>query len=133
MSPIDADDIVDRYRRDRFVVVADLFEAENNELEPNHSAERPRVRRIRTLLRQHLTFARAVRLRALLVLLRPLLGPAIQFDTSKLSVEVEKSGSPVEWHQGWARLPQPPATHQGSVYEKQRDAPSPYFPTTEGR
>jgi phytanoyl-CoA hydroxylase len=122
--------IVETYRRDGVVVVenllddttrlrmkqvlADLVEASRRierhdvvyDLEPGHSAEQPRVRRIK---KPHLVdpvFAEFMRSPPLLAVLSALLGASgVRLHNSKLNLKAPEYGSPVEWHQDWAFYP----------------------------
>jgi phytanoyl-CoA hydroxylase len=120
---------VERYNRDGFIVVADVLSkdevaglrqatddlieksrtvAAHNEvydLEPGHSGERPRVRRIKTPDKWDSRFAAVVGHPGIIDCLKALWGPNIRFDTSKLNLKTAGFGSPVEWHQDWAFYP----------------------------
>ena len=120
---------VARYRRDGYLVVPDVLGAseiadlrrvteefvqasrrvtthtEVFDLEPGHSAEEPRLRRIKTPSKFHEVYARMVRHPKILALLAALWGPNIRFDLSKLNLKAAGFGSPVEWHQDWAFYP----------------------------
>jgi ectoine hydroxylase-related dioxygenase (phytanoyl-CoA dioxygenase family) len=156
---------LDRYERDGFIVVPDvLSDAEvaslreatdefvaksrmtnaHNEvfdLEPGHSVETPRVRRIKTPDRWDPRFAAMVRHPGIITCLQALWGESVRFDTSKLNMKAAGFGSPVEWHQDWAFYPHTnddlaavgimiddidaengpllvvPGTHRGPVYD----------------
>jgi ectoine hydroxylase-related dioxygenase (phytanoyl-CoA dioxygenase family) len=122
--------LIDRYRRDGFVVVeallddvtrnrmkqvlADLVERSRGvaqhdavyDLEPTHSREQPRVRRIKKPHLVHPVFAEFMRSPALLAVLSALLGPSgVRLHGSKLNLKAPQIGSPVEWHQDWAFYP----------------------------
>lgn len=120
---------VARYREDGFVVVenvlsqedvADLrrvtdelveksrFVREHNDiydLEPTHSPQEPRVRRIKTPQLQHAVYDRIMRHPNILAVLQKLVSPAIRFDTAKLNMKAAGYGAAVEWHQDWAFYP----------------------------
>lgn len=120
---------IDAYHRDGFIVVENVFSpAEIDELrdvtddfveqsrnvtehtdvydlEPGHSAEQPRVRRIKTPHAQHEAYRKAVHNERVLDVLRPLIGDAIKFDESKLNLKEAGFGAAVEWHQDWAFYP----------------------------
>lgn len=94
-------------------VLADLVERSRDvrthddvyDLEPGHTREDPRVRRIK---KPHLVdpvFAEFMRSEALLSILRQLLGPGVRLYGSKLNLKAPGFGSPVEWHQDWAFYP----------------------------
>src|SRR5258707_4884770 len=72
------------------------------DLEPGHTAENPRVRRIKTLHKVHALFNDIVRSAALLDILKKLIGPALRLHGSKLNMKSTQYGSPVEWNQDWA-------------------------------
>ena len=120
---------IDRYARDEFIVVPGvLSDAEvaglrqatdelvaksrevtsHNEvydLEPGHSRETPKVRRIKTPDRWDARFAAMVRHPGIVACLQALWGPNVRYDTAKLNMKAAGYGSPVEWHQDWAFYP----------------------------
>ena len=120
---------IDRYARDGFIVVPGvLSDAEvaglrqatdelvaksrdvtsHNEvydLEPGHSREMPKVRRIKTPDRWDARFAAMVRHPGIVACLQALWGPNVRYDTAKLNMKAAGFGSPVEWHQDWAFYP----------------------------
>src|SRR6201989_1954479 len=75
------------------------------DLEPGHTAESPRVRRIQTPHNVHALFCQIVRSPALLDILRKLLVPGLRLHDSKLNMKSAQYGSPVEWHHDWAFYP----------------------------
>ena len=75
------------------------------DLEPTHTAERPRVRRIKTPHKWHPVFREVLSSPVLLDVLKKLLGPDVRLHGSKLNVKAPHYGSPVEWHQDWAFYP----------------------------
>src|ERR1700709_997638 len=75
------------------------------DLEPGHTAESPRVRRIKTPHKVHALFDEIVRSAAVLDILKKLLGPGLRLHGSKLNMKSAQYGSPVEWHQDWAFYP----------------------------
>ena len=101
---------IDRYRRDGFIVVpgvlseaevAGLRDATDKlvarsrgvtthdevyDLEPGHTAERPKVRRIKTPDRWDPRYAAMARHPGVIGCLRALWGPNIRHDTSKLEI-----------------------------------------------
>lgn len=156
---------VDQYRMDGFIVIPDVISCEvvselravtdefiensravssNTELydlEPDHSADAPRVRRIKMPHLQHQAYGKLVANEAILGILRDLIGPSIRIDASKLNFKASSGGSAVEWHQDWAFRPSTnddlcavgimlddcamengpllivPGSHQGPVYD----------------
>ena len=75
------------------------------DLEPSHSADEPRVRRIKSPHAQHDTYAGVMRHPKVLGILQQLVSPSIRFDTSKLNMKAAGYGAAVEWHQDWAFYP----------------------------
>lgn len=75
------------------------------DLEPTHTPENPRVRRIKTPHKVDPFFMEAVRQPRMVSILKALLGKDIRLHGSKLNVKAPKYGSPVEWHQDWAFYP----------------------------
>ena len=75
------------------------------DLEPGHTAENPRVRRIKTPHKVHPIFDEIVRSRPVIEILTKLLGPGLRLHGSKLNMKSAQYGSPVEWHQDWAFYP----------------------------
>jgi ectoine hydroxylase-related dioxygenase (phytanoyl-CoA dioxygenase family) len=129
MTAIDMD-CVSRYRRDGFIVIEGLLDDVTRErmkqvlaelieksravakhdviydLEPSHSADAPRVRRIKKPHLVHPVFAEFMRSSRLLAVLSALLGPSgVRLHGSKLNLKAPEFGSPVEWHQDWAFYP----------------------------
>ena len=123
------DDDVKAYQRDGVIVVPDVLGAETlrqmrsliaelvagaastlahtdvYDLEPGHTAEDPRVRRIKTPHKVHALFDEIVRGSAVLDILKRLIGPGLRLHGSKLNMKSAHYGSPVEWHQDWAFYP----------------------------
>lgn len=66
------------------------------DLEPGHTAEQPRLRRIKTPDLQHPVYARMVRHPKIVAVLQKLWGPNVRFDMSKLNLKAAGFGSPVE-------------------------------------
>ena len=80
----------------------------NNELydlEDTHSAEHPRVRRIKTPHKFMPTAEIIARHPRLVSILTRLIGPSVRLDTSKLNLKAAGFGAAVEWHQDWAFYP----------------------------
>ncbi len=118
-----------KYRRDGYIVVPDVLDGgelsalrqiigelvdgsasvdchtDVYDLEPGHSREAPRVRRIKTPHKVHPAFDKIVRKPEVIDILRTLLGPDIRLYGSKLNMKSAHYGSPVEWHQDWAFYP----------------------------
>ena len=120
---------IDAYRNDGFIVVENVLSADEvralrevtddfverardvathddvYDLEPSHSADEPRVRRIKTPHAQHDVYAGVMRHPTILAILQQLVHPSIRFDTSKLNMKAAGYGAAVEWHQDWAFYP----------------------------
>ncbi len=119
------------------------------DLEPNHTSDEPRVRRIK---KPHLVdpvFAEFMRSSNLISILQALLGNSVRLHGSKLNLKAPQFGSPVEWHQDWAFYPHTnddmlavgvmlddttvengamyviPSTHKGPIYD--HHGPDGYF------
>jgi len=94
-------------------VIADLIgkargvSAHNDiyDLEPSHSPQNPRVRRIKKPHLVHPVFWEFAQSPRLLSVLTRLLGPNVRLHGTKLNMKDPKYGSPVEWHQDWAFYP----------------------------
>ena len=115
------------------------------DLEPSHSKENPRVRRIKTPHKVHPIFDEIVRSAPVIDILKKLIGPGLRLHGSKLNMKSAQYGSPVEWHQDWAFYPHTnddilaigvllddcdlangpmlvtPGTHQGEVWNHHGD------------
>jgi phytanoyl-CoA hydroxylase len=124
-----SDDIVQAYRRDGVIVVPEVLgsgtlaevrrviaelvagAAEVTEhtdvydLEPGHTRENPRVRRIKAPHKVHPIFDQIVRGPEVIDILTKLIGPGLRLHGSKLNMKSAEYGSPVEWHQDWAFYP----------------------------
>lgn len=117
------------YRENGFLVVENVFDAgtldrirsviaglvqkaagvkthnEVYDLEPTHTPENPRVRRIKTPHKVDPLFMEVVKQPRVVAILQALLGKSVRLHGSKLNVKAPKYGSPVEWHQDWAFYP----------------------------
>lgn len=124
-----SDDDVKTYRRDGVLVVSEVLDADTlarlrsvvaelvaasavttehtdvYDLEPGHTPEHPRVRRIKTPHKVHKVFDDIVRSPTVLDILKRLIGPGLRLHGSKLNMKSAHFGSPVEWHQDWAFYP----------------------------
>jgi phytanoyl-CoA hydroxylase len=124
-----SDDMVQVYRRDGVIVVPEVLgsgtlaevrrviaelvagAAEVTEhtdvydLEPGHTRENPRVRRIKAPHKVHPIFDQIVRGPEVIDILTKLIGPGLRLHGSKLNMKSAEYGSPVEWHQDWAFYP----------------------------
>jgi phytanoyl-CoA hydroxylase len=119
----------DTYQEKGFVIVDDIFSADDIErmrdaldeltakakgltdhtdlidLEPGHTPEVPRVRRIKDPCNNHPVFDEMARRPRLISALTALLGPDLRLHGSKINLKSADHGSPVEWHQDWAFYP----------------------------
>ncbi|GAA2756446.1 phytanoyl-CoA dioxygenase family protein [Actinopolymorpha rutila] len=75
------------------------------DLEPGHTPEQPRLRRLKSPDKQHVAYDRVLRNDRILDLVSQLIGPGIRYKTTKLNLKSPEYGSPVEWHQDWAFYP----------------------------
>jgi ectoine hydroxylase-related dioxygenase (phytanoyl-CoA dioxygenase family) len=75
------------------------------DLEPTHSPQEPRVRRIKAPHQQHAVYDAVMRHPNILAVLQKLVSPSIRFDTAKLNMKAAGYGAAVEWHQDWAFYP----------------------------
>jgi ectoine hydroxylase-related dioxygenase (phytanoyl-CoA dioxygenase family) len=124
-----SEDDVQAYKRDGVIVVPEVLSADTlaevrsviaelvagsaktlehtdvYDLEPGHTAENPRVRRIKAPQKVHPLFDQIVRSPAVLDILKKLIGPDLRLHGSKLNMKSAHYGSPVEWHQDWAFYP----------------------------
>ncbi len=75
------------------------------DLEPGHTPENPKVRRLSAPASYHPFFDGLMRDSRILDLLTPLIGSAIRAQGDKLNMKPADGGSPVEWHQDFAHYP----------------------------
>ena len=76
------------------------------DLEPGHTRENPRLRRIKTPHKHHEIFMRAASTKEMVAINMQLLGPSgVRLYGSKINLKSPRYGSPVEWHQDWAFYP----------------------------
>ncbi len=75
------------------------------DLEPDHTPERPKVRRLKTPHRWSPFFRALVAGPKLLSVTQALLGKDVRLTGSKINMKSPRGGSPVEWHQDWAFYP----------------------------
>ena len=75
------------------------------DLERDHSAEHPRLRRIKHPHKRRAVFHDFPRREPLLGILKQLLGPDVRMHSSKLNLKAEDGGASLEWHQDWAFHP----------------------------
>lgn len=123
-----SEELVERYRRDGYIVAEGLLPDETIdalrakidelaerargigqtdevfELAPGHSAERPLLERIKAPHLQDELFLDLVRHPVIVEVMVALLGPDIRLQNSKLNMK-SAGGAAVEWHQDWAFYP----------------------------
>ena len=75
------------------------------DLERDHSAVHPRLRRIKHPHKRRAVFHDFPRRAPLLGILKQLLGPDVRMHSSKLNLKAEDGGASLEWHQDWAFHP----------------------------
>ena len=72
------------------------------DLEPGHTAEEPRLRRLKYPELLHAAYDRVFRHESIIDIAAQLLGPDIRHHGGKLNMKSAGFGSPVEWHQDFA-------------------------------
>ena len=75
------------------------------DLEPTHTPENPRLRRLKNPVQQHEIYDQALRNGAVLDIVEQLVGKGVRTNGNKLNLKYADFGSPVEWHQDWAFYP----------------------------
>ncbi len=75
------------------------------DLEPDHSPQTPKLRRVKSPAEQHPVYNCALRHDAILDIVAQLIGPSIFTNGNKLNMKSAEFGSPVQWHQDWAHYP----------------------------
>lgn len=75
------------------------------DLEPGHTAENPKVRRIKSPCLYHSVYDQTLRHPNILGIVSQLIGYGIRYNGHKLNMKYPEFGSPVEWHQDWAFYP----------------------------
>jgi phytanoyl-CoA hydroxylase len=75
------------------------------DLEPGHTAEQPRLRRLKSPQHQHEVYRNVLRNEKILDLVAQLIGDAMYYKSGKLNIKGSEFGSPVEWHQDWGFFP----------------------------
>ena len=75
------------------------------DLEPGHSPDSPKLRRLKHPVSRHPVYAKYARHAGILDIVESLLGPNLRFHNNKLNMKNPGHGSAVEWHQDWAFYP----------------------------
>ena len=92
----------------------DLFVEESREvtehtnvfdLEPGHTREAPKLRRLKSPIEHHDVYRRALRHPRILEIVSQLIGYGLRCNGNKLNMKLPEIGSPVEWHQDWGFYP----------------------------
>ncbi len=78
---------------------------ERFDLDSGHSAEQPRLTRIKLPHKQHPVYDRILKRSKVTQVLNDLLGPDTVLNTAKLNCKAPGGGAAVEWHQDWAFYP----------------------------
>jgi phytanoyl-CoA hydroxylase len=124
-----SDEMAEAYRRDGVIMVPEVLDKDTlakvrsvlaelvagaanvtehtdvYDLEPGHTPENPRVRRIKAPHKVHPIFDEIVRSEPVISILKKLIGPGLRLHGAKLNMKSAQYGSPVEWHQDWAFYP----------------------------
>ncbi|MBY6122396.1 phytanoyl-CoA dioxygenase family protein [Mameliella alba] len=75
------------------------------DLDTGHSADAPRLTRIKLPHKQHPVYDRILKHSKVTEVLNDLLGPDTVLNTAKLNCKAPGGGAAVEWHQDWAFYP----------------------------
>lgn len=75
------------------------------DLDEGHSAEEPRLTRIKLPHKQDATYWDVLKNSRMTQVMNQLLGPDVLIQTSKLNTKAPGGGAAVEWHQDWAFYP----------------------------
>jgi ectoine hydroxylase-related dioxygenase (phytanoyl-CoA dioxygenase family) len=76
------------------------------DLEPDHTPETPKLRRLKSPVKAHDVYNRALRNDKVLDIVSTLVGTTgMRYNGDKLNIKGAESGSPVEWHQDWSFYP----------------------------
>lgn len=75
------------------------------DLEPGHTPEEPRLRRIKSPMLQDERYHRMLNHPGILTIVSQLIGYSLRCNGNKLNMKLPEFGSPVEWHQDWAFYP----------------------------
>ena len=75
------------------------------DLEPEHTPEEPRLRRLKAPVEQHQIYRDILNHDGILDIVEELIGPGVRTNGDKLNMKSPHFGSPIEWHQDWAFYP----------------------------
>ncbi len=92
---------------DEFVARSGAVTESDNvfDLEPGHTPESPKLRRLKGPSAQHPVYESTLRHERIGDIVSELIGPHFRTNGDKLNMKSEEFGSPVEWHQDWAFYP----------------------------
>ena len=92
---------------DEFVAQSAAFTEHTDvfDLEPGHTPQSPRLRRLKNPILHHPVYDATLRHPKILDIVADLIGPTIRTNGNKLNMKSPEFGSPVEWHQDWAFYP----------------------------
>ena len=92
---------------DEFIDRSRLVSEHNDvfDLEPNHSPQNPRLRRIKDPINQHEVYDQTLRHDGILDIVEQLIGKGVRCNGNKLNMKAKAHGAAVEWHQDWAFYP----------------------------
>ncbi len=92
---------------DEFIDRSRLVSEHNDvfDLEPDHSPQNPRLRRIKDPINQHEVYDQTLRHDGILDIVEQLIGPGVRSNGNKLNMKARSHGAAVEWHQDWAFYP----------------------------
>jgi len=103
-------DLLARLRANLDALVAGAAAVANHtdvyDLEPEHTPQAPKVRRIKLPHTHTPVFWELANYRPMVAIMERLLGPSgVRLQSSKINIKAPHYGSPVEWHQDWAFYP----------------------------
>ncbi|MEE2754669.1 MAG: phytanoyl-CoA dioxygenase family protein [Candidatus Latescibacterota bacterium] len=75
------------------------------DLEPGHTTEQPRLRRLKSPIELHEVYRNALHHPRILEIVSQLIGYGLRCNGNKLNMKLPEFGSPVEWHQDWGFYP----------------------------
>jgi phytanoyl-CoA hydroxylase len=75
------------------------------DLEPGHTADAPRLRRIKRPINKHPLYKEMLSHPGIIAILQQLMGTNIRHYGLKINLKPGGGGEPVEWHQDWAYYP----------------------------
>ena len=115
------------------------------DLEPGHTPENPRLRRLKSPILHHETYRKTLHNEKILTIVSQLIGYGLPNNGNKLNMKLPDFGSPVHWHQDWGFYPHTnddllavgvaiddmteqngpllviPGSHKGPIYDHHQD------------